>query len=180
MKGFTVVDAPTIISTHLSELIKKHSEDILTRQDIVSMIDALKADFPIVVEEAMKVTSYGILLKVCKDLFHENIPIVDMLTIVEAVADIAEFTKAPDGLLEHVRSKLFRLITQRFKDTDNTLHIVTLKPEIEQSFVSKLQEQHGVTQLMLSIGEINSLVTKTKELLESIEEKGFSKVSLVV
>ena len=180
MKGFTVVDAPTIISTHLSELIKKHSEDILTRQDIVSMIDALKADFPIVVEEAMKVTSYGILLKVCKDLLHENIPIVDMLTIVEAVADIAEFTKAPDVLLEHVRSKLFRLITQRFKDTDNTLHIVTLKPEIEQSFVSKLQEQHGVTQLMLSIGEINSLVTKTKELLDSIEEKGFSKVSLVV
>ncbi|NQY21365.1 MAG: flagellar biosynthesis protein FlhA [Campylobacteraceae bacterium] len=180
MKGFTVVDAPTIISTHLSELIKKHAEDILTRQDIVSMIDALKADFPIVVEEAMKVTSYGILLKVCKDLLHENIPIVDMLTIVEAIADIAEFTKAPDVLLEHVRSKLFRLITQRFKDTDNTLHIVTLKPEIEQSFVSKLQEQHGVTQLMLSIGEINSLVTKTKELLESIEEKGFSKVSLVV
>ncbi len=180
MKGFTVVDAPTIISTHLSELIKQHAEDILTRQDIVDMVNALKADFPIVVEEAMKVTSYGILLKVCKDLLHENIPIIDMLTIVEAIADIAEFTKAPDVLLEHVRAKLFRLITLRFKDNDGILHIVTLKPEIEQSFVSKLQEQHGVTQLMLSIGEINSLVTKTKELIEGLEQKGFSKVSLVV
>ncbi|WP_321470190.1 flagellar biosynthesis protein FlhA [Halarcobacter sp.] len=180
MKGFTVVDAPTIISTHLSELIKKHSEDIITRQDIVDIVEGLKKDFPIVVEEAMKVTSYGSLLKVCKDLLHEKIPIVDMLTIVEAIADIAEFTKAPDILLEHVRSKLYRLITERFKDNDGTLHIITIKPDIEQQFIGKLQEQHGVSQLMLSIAEINNLVTKTKELMEEIESKGFSKVAMVV
>jgi len=180
MKGFTVVDAPTIISTHISEIIKKHSEDIITRQDIVDIVEGLKKDFPIVVEEAMKVTSYGSLLKVCRDLLHEKIPIVDMLTIVEAIADIAEFTKAPDVLLEHVRSKLYRLITDRFKDTDNTLHIITIKPEIEQQFIGKLQEQHGVSQLMLSIAEINNLVTKTKEMLEQVEAKGFSKVAMVV
>ena len=180
MKGFTVVDAPTIISTHISEVIKKHAEDIITRQDIVNIVDGLKKDFPIVVDEAMKVTSYGALLKVCKDLLHEKIPIVDMLTIVEAIADIAEFTKAPDILLEHVRSKLFRLITDRFKDSDNTLLIITIKPEIEQQFIGKLQEQHGVSQLMLSIAEINNLVTKTKELLELVEAKGFSKVAMVV
>ncbi|QDF29838.1 flagellar biosynthesis protein FlhA [Halarcobacter anaerophilus] len=180
MKGFTVVDAPTIISTHLSELIKKHAEDIITRQDIVDIIEGLKKDFPIVVEEAMKVTSYGSLLKVCKDLLHEKIPIIDMLTIVEAIADIAEFTKAPDVLLEHVRSKLYRLITERFKDNDNILHIITIKPDIEQQFIGKLQEQHGVSQLMLSIAEINNLVTKTRELLEQIEAKGFTKVAMVV
>ncbi|NVJ52315.1 MAG: flagellar biosynthesis protein FlhA [Campylobacteraceae bacterium] len=180
MNGFTVVDAPTIISTHISELIKKHAEDIITRQDIVDIVERLKKDFPIVIEEAMKVTSYGSLLKVCKDLLHEKIPIVDMLTIIEAVADIAEFTKAPDVLLEHVRSKLYRLITNRFKDVDDTLHIITIKPEIEQQFIGKLQEQHGVSQLMLSIAEINNLVTKTKELLEEIETKGFGKVAMVV
>lgn len=180
MKGFTVVDAPTIISTHLSETIRKHSEDIITRQDIVDIIDGLKVDFPIVIEEAMKVTSYGALLKVCRDLLHEKIPIVDMLTIIEAVSDIAEFTKIPDVLLEHVRSKLFRLITERFKDTDNVLHLVTIKPELEQQFMGKLQEQHGVSQLMLSIGEINNLVTKTKVLIDQIEVKGFSKTAMVV
>ncbi|RXJ87938.1 flagellar biosynthesis protein FlhA [Arcobacter sp. CECT 8985] len=180
MKGYTVVDAPTIISTHISEVIKKHAEDIITRQDIVDIIDGLKKDFPIVVEEAMKVTSYGSLLKVCRDLLHEKIPIVDMLTIVESIADIAEFTKAPDVLLEHVRSKLYRLITQRFKDNDGVLHIVTIKPEIEQQFIGKLQEQHGVSQLMLSISEINNLVTKTKELLDQVEAKGFGKVAMVV
>ena len=180
MKGFTVVDAPTIISTHLSETIKKHAEDIITRQDIVDIVERLKKDFPIVIEEAMKITSYGTLLKVCRDLLHEKIPIVDMLTIIEAIADIAEFTKAPDILLEHVRSKLYRLITQRFKGADNILHIITIKPDLEQQFIGKLQEQHGVSQLMLSIGEINSLVTKTKELIEKIDAKGIPKMCMVV
>jgi len=180
MKGFTVVDAPTIISTHISELIKKHAEDIITRQDIVDIVEGLKKDFPIVVEEAMKVTSYGTLLKVSKDLLHEKIPIVDMLTIIEAIADIAEYTKAPDVLLEHVRSKLYRLITNRFTGNDGTLHIITIKPEIEQDFIGKLQEQHGVSQLMLSIAEINALVTKTKELITQVEAKGFNNVAMVV
>ena len=173
-------DAPTIISTHISEIIKKHAEDIITRQDIVDIIDRLKKDFPIVIEEAMKVTSYGSLLKVCRDLLHEKIPIIDMLTIIEAVADIAEFTKAPEVLLEHVRAKLYRLITQKFKDTDGVLHIITIKPELEQQFIGKIQEHHGVSQLMLSIAEINNLVTKTKKLLDSIEVKGFSKITMVV
>ena len=180
MKGFTVVDVPSIISTHISEIIRRHAEDIITRQDIVDIVDRLKKDFPIVVEEAMKVTSYGSLLKVCKDLLHEKIPIVDMLTIIEAIADIAEFTKAPEILLEHVRSKLYRLITQKFKDIDGVLRILTIKPELEQQFISKLQEHHGVSQLMLSISEINNLVTKTKQLLDEVEKKGFSKVSMVV
>lgn len=180
MQGFTVVDAATIISTHISEIIKKHSEDILTRQDIVNIVDGLKKNFPIVIDEAMKITSYGTILKVCKDLLHEKIPIVDMLTIIEAIADIAEFTKSPDILLEHVRSKLYRLITQRFKSDDNSLHIITFKPELEQRFIGKLQEQHGMSNLMLSIGEINDLVTKTKELMNQLEAKGLGKYVMVV
>lgn len=180
MKGYTVVDAPTIISTHISEIIRKHAEDIITRQDVVDIIEGLKKDFPIVIEEAMKVTSYGALLKVCKDLLHERIPIVDMLTIIESVADIAEFTKAPEVLLEHVRSKLYRLITEKFKGDDGILHLITIKPELEQQFIGKLQEQHGISQLNLSIGELNDLVTKTKELIDQIELKGVSKYAMVV
>ncbi len=179
-KGFTVVDAPTIISTHLSELIKKHAEDIITRQDLVNIIDRLKENYPIIVEEAMKVTTYGSLLKVCKDLLHENIPLIDMLTILEAVSDIAELTKSPDIMLEHVRSKLFRLITNKFTGPDGALHIVTIKSELEQDFISKLQEQHGVSHLMLSIGEINNLVTKTRELVAKIDARGVPVVSMIV
>ena len=180
MKGYTVVDAPTIISTHISEIIRKHAEDIITRQDVVDIIEGIKKDFPIVIEEAMKVASYGMLLKVCKDLLHERIPIVDMLTIIESVADIAEFTKAPEVVLEHVRSKLYRMITDKFKGDDGVLHLITIKPELEQQFISKLTEQHGVSQLNLSIGELNDLVTKTKELIEQVELNGVSKYAMVV
>ena len=179
-KGFTVVDAPTIISTHISELIKKHAEDILTRQDIVNIIDRLKESFPVVVDEAMKITTYGTILRVSKELLHEKIPVVDMLTILESLADIGEVTKSPEILLEHVRSKLFRLITNQFKAQDGMLHLITLKPELEQSYTSKLQEQHGVSHLMLSINEINHLVTKTKELIGDLEVKGVNEVVLVV
>jgi len=179
-RGFTVVDAPTIISTHLSELIKRHSEDIITRQDLVDIIDRLKEDFPIIVEEAMKVTTYGSLLKVCKDLLHEGIPLVDMITILEAVSDIAELTKSPDILLEHVRSKLFRLITNKYTAADGAIHIITIKSDIEQDFIGKLQEQHGVSQLMLNIGEINNLVTKTRDLMNTIESKGIAPIAMIV
>ncbi len=179
-RGFTVVDAPTIISTHLSELIKKHAEDIITRQDLVDIIDRLKEDFPIIIEEAMKVTTYGSLLKVCKDLLHEGIPLVDMITILESVSDIAELTKSPDILLEHVRSKLFRLITNKYTAADGAIHIITIRSDLEQDFIGKLQEQHGVSQLMLSIGEINNLVTKTRELLNQIEAKGIAPVAMIV
>jgi len=179
-RGFTVVDAPTIISTHLSELIKKHAEDIITRQDLVDIIERLKADYPIIVDEAMKVTTYGSLLKVCKDLLHENIPLVDMITILESVSDIAELTKSPDILLEHVRSKLFRLITNKYTAADGAMHIVTIKSDLEQEFIGKLQEQHGVSQLLLNISEINNLVTKTRELVGKIEEKGIAPISMVV
>lgn len=179
-KGYTVVDAPTIISTHLSELIKKHAEDIITRQDLVDLVERVKDTHPIIVEEAMKVTSYGTLLKVCKDLLHENIPLIDMITILESMSDIAELTKSPDIILEHVRSKLFRLITNKFTAADGTLHIFTIKSELEQDFISKLQEQHGVSHLMLSIGEINNLVTKTRELIQQADDKGVTVVSMIV
>ena len=179
-KGFTVVDAPTIISTHISEIIKKHAEDIITRQDIVDIIERLKKDFPVLIEEVMKTISYGTLLKVCKDLLHENIPIIDMITIVEALADITEVTKSPEIVLEHVRSKLFRLITDKFKANDGVLHIITIKGELEQNFISKLQEQHGVSHLMLSISEINNLVSKTREMIEQLAQKNINNVSMIV
>jgi len=179
-RGFTVVDAPTIISTHLSELIKKHAEDILTRQDIVDIIDRLKEDFPIIIEEAMKVTTYGTILKVCKDLLHEGVPLVDMITVLESVSDIAELTKSPEILLEHVRSKLYRLITNKYTAADGAIHIITIKSELEQDFISKLQEQHGVSQLLLSIGEINKLVTSTRELVTTIEDKGIAPIAMIV
>jgi flagellar biosynthesis protein FlhA len=103
-----------------------------------------------------------------------------MITIIEALADITEVTKSPEIVLEHVRSKLFRLITDKFKANDGVLHIITIKGELEQNFIGKLQEQHGVSHLMLSISEINNLVSKTREMIEQLAQKNINNVSMIV
>jgi flagellar biosynthesis protein FlhA len=180
MKGFTVVDPATIISTHISELIKKSVEDIITRQDIVDMVEKLKIDFPAVIDDLLKNTSYGVILAVCKSLLHEKIPIIDMLTIIETIADLSEYTRNIEILTEHVRSKLYRLITQRFINEDGILKVITLKPETEQKFISKIKEENGVNQILLTIGEINQFVEETNSLKATLVTKGIENIVLIV
>ncbi|MDD3466453.1 MAG: flagellar biosynthesis protein FlhA, partial [Campylobacterales bacterium] len=100
MKGYTVVDPSTVIATHMSELVKKHAEELLTKQDVVQLIDKLKKDYPAVVEDCLKVVTIGAFQKVLKQLLHEKIPIRDMLTIMEGVSDTAEYTKSIDVIVE--------------------------------------------------------------------------------
>jgi len=180
INGCTVVDAPTIISTHISETIKKYAEDIITRQDILIMVEQLKTDFPMVVDEVMKVTSYGVILKICKSLLHEKIPLTDMLTILESIADIAEFTKNHELIVEHVRARLYRMITQKFLGSDKILHVITLKTETEQYLLSKLQEQNSITQLILSIQDINRLIEQSSALVNQIKSKNIDSVVMIV
>jgi flagellar biosynthesis protein FlhA len=180
MKGFTVVDPASIISTHLSELIKQTIEELITRQDIVNIIEKLKDDFPTVVEDVLKVTSYGVILGVCRSLLHEKIPIIDMLTIIETIADLAEYTKNIEIITEHVRSKLYRLLTQIHKNSDGTLKVITLKPATEQDFLSKLKEENGVTHILLTIEQINQFVEKSNKLKADVLQQGSEHVVLIV
>jgi flagellar biosynthesis protein FlhA len=179
MKGFTVVDAETILSTHISEIIKQYASDILTRQDIVSLIDSLKADYPIVVEEALKVISYGGILKVCKELLKEDIPIVDMLTIIETLADIGDYIKNIDILLEQVRARLYRLITQKYTENDGSVHLITIKSELEQKYLSIVQENPNLETLNLEMNDINSLVTQTRDAIELMSNNGITKYAVI-
>jgi flagellar biosynthesis protein FlhA len=179
MKGFTVVDAETILSTHISEIIKQYASDILTRQDIVSLIDSLKTDYPIVVEEALKVISYGGILKVCKELLKEDIPIVDMLTIVETLADIGDYIKNIDILLEQVRARLYRLITQKYTENDGSVHLITIKSELEQKYLSIVQENPNLETLNLEMNDINSLVTQTRDAIELMSNNGITKYAVI-
>lgn len=180
MQGFTVVDPATIISTHINELIKNSIEEIITRQDIVEIIDKLKEDFPTVVEDLLKNTSYGVILGVSRSLLSEKIPIIDMLTIIETISDISEYTKNIEIITEHVRAKLYRLITQKYKNSDNTLKVVTLKPHTEQEFISKLNEENGVTQILLTIEQINKFVEQTNNIKADLAAKNIEQAILVV
>ena len=179
-KGYTIIDPSTVISTHLSELVKKYSEELLTRQDVQKLIDNVKKDYPVVVEDCLKNATIGLIQKTLKALLHEKIPIKDMLTILETISDVAEVTKNVDILVEHVRSKLSRVITKLYADESGTLKLVTLNTATEQKLLDSLQNRNDKVELLLNIGQINRLVEVMSDEAKKILEVGIAPVILIV
>jgi len=179
-KGYTVVDPSTVISTHLSELIKKYADELLTRQDVQELLDKVKKTYPVVVEDVLKVASIGLIQRVLKELLSEKIPIKDMLTILETISDVAEVTKNVDIITEQVRARLARVITNQYKDETGTLKLVTLAAPTEQKLLDALQERDGLKELMLNIGQINALVQKVSDEAAGILQRGVAPVILIV
>lgn len=180
INGYTVVDPATVISTHMSELIKRNAEDLLTRQEVQALVDKIKADFPVIVDDVLKVASIGLIQRVLKALLHEKIPLKDMLTILETIADIAEFTKNIDVITEQVRAKLSRIITQMYSGDDGVIRLLTFDTNSEQMMLEKSQEQDGTRNLMLNVGEINALIQATSTKAAELLQKGVSPVVIIV
>ncbi|GAB6073506.1 flagellar biosynthesis protein FlhA [Nautilia lithotrophica] len=180
MNGYTVVDASTVIVTHISEIIKKYAEELLTRQDVQAMLDRVKKDFPAIVDDAMKVANVGLVQRVLKALLHEKIPIKDMITILETIADVAEYTKNIDVIVEHVRSSLSRVITKLYESEDGTLKLITFDTQTEQYLMNKLQQQGEQKQFLLTVAEMNKLVEEISNAAAEILNKGIAPVVLIV
>ena len=138
--GYTVVDPPAIMATHLTEVIRDNLADLLTRQDVHSLIENVKETHPVLVDELVpKLMNIGEIQKVLGNLLRESVSIRDLVTILETLADYATTTRDPDMLTEYVRQGLRRSISQRYFDTEiNT--VITLDPELEQMIMSHLQQ----------------------------------------
>ncbi len=180
INGYTVVDPATVISTHMSELIKRNAEELLTRQEVQSLIDKIKDDYPVIIDDVLKVASIGLIQRVLKALLHEKIPLKDMLTILETIADIAEYTKNVDLITEQVRARLSRVITQMYAGDDGVIRLLTFDTQTEQLLLQKSQEQDGVRNLMLNVGEINALIQATSTKAADLLQKGISPVIIIV
>ena len=180
MKGYTVIDPATVISTHMSELIKKYAEELLSRQEVSKLIENVKKDYPIVVEDCLKVANIGLIQKVLKALLHEKIPIKDMITILESISDVAEVTKNVDIIVEQVRAKLSRVITNLYKDEKGVLKLLTLNASTEQKLLDRLSDKNGVRDLLLNIGQINALVDTMSNEAAEVLQKGIAPVILIV
>jgi flagellar biosynthesis protein FlhA len=180
VEGYTVVDPATVISTHMSELVKRNAEDLLTRQEVQSLIDKIKEDFPVIVADVEKVASIGLIQRVLKALLHEKIPLKDMLSILETIADIAEFTKNVDVIVEQVRAKLSRIITQMYAGEDGVIRLLTFDTASEQLMLEKSQEQDGTRTLLLNVSEINALIQATSAKAAELLQKGVSPVVVIV
>ncbi|WP_456380902.1 flagellar biosynthesis protein FlhA [Hydrogenimonas sp.] len=180
IKGYTVIDPATVISTHMSELVKKHAEDLLTRQEVQALLDKVKKDYPVVVEDALKVASLGLIQRVLKQLLHEQVPIKDMVTILETIADVAEYTKNVDLIVEQVRARLARVITSLHKDQEGVIKLLTLNAPTEQRLLDHLQENEAGRQLLLNVGQINKVVETIGEEAQKVLQKGIAPVILIV
>ncbi len=180
INGYTVVDPATVISTHMSELVKKNAEDLLTRQEVQTLVTKIKTDFPVIIDDVQKVASIGLIQRILKALLHEKIPLKDMLTILETIADIAEYTKNVDIITEQVRAKLSRIITQMYSGDDGVIRLLTFDTASEQLMLEKSQERDGTRNLLLSVGEINALIQATSAKAAELLQKGISPVVIIV
>jgi len=133
--GYTVVDAPSIIATHLTEIIKRRASEILGRQETQGILEALRKDYPAVVEDAQKHLGLGEIQKVLQGLLREQVSIRNMVAILEAVADFAGITKDPGFLVEKSRQALGRQICLQYADQDRVLRALTVEPALEQKII---------------------------------------------
>lgn len=160
--GYTVVDPPSIIATHLTEIIRQHIAELLTRQDVQNLTNNLKETNPSIVEELIpKLMGLGEVQKVLQNLLREGISIRDLLTIFETLADYAPTTRDPDILTEYVRQSLKRAICAKFFPANETTSVVTLDPKVEQEIMASVKQTEQGAYLTLD-------PEKTKAIIESV------------
>lgn len=170
MAGYTLIDATSVIVTHLSELIRAHAYELLTRQEVKKMLENLKKTNPTIVEETVpSLISQNELQKVLRNLLRENIPISDMETILETLADYAPTVKDSDILTEYVRQALKRTITHRFSEAGQ-LKVLSLDSDIENKIINSVKKMEGGAYLALDPAIIQKIVASTTKKVEEMRQ----------
>ncbi|HLK16443.1 MAG TPA: flagellar biosynthesis protein FlhA [Fimbriimonadaceae bacterium] len=177
--GYTVIEPSAVISTHLAETVKTYAAELLTRQDVQTLIDNAKAANSAVIEELVpNVLQLGDVQKVLQHLLRERVPIRDMVTILETMADYGSRIKDPDQLGEIVRSAIARTITRQFLDTENKLYCITLEPTLERDLVEQVKPTTVGTTLSIDSGVQRELVAKLQAQMDQAMAKGYQAVLL--
>jgi len=162
--GYTVVDLSTVIATHLTELIRQNSQELLGRQELQGLVDAFKQTAPKVVDDLIpNLLPLGTVLKVCKNLLKEGVSIRDLRTILEALADLAPTQKDPLVLTEHVRAGLARTITKKLVGQDGELQLITLDRQIEETIASGIIQTDQGQQLSVDPEFVRSFIAQLNQ-----------------
>jgi len=177
--GYTVIDPSAVISTHLSEIVKSYSAELLSRQDVQTLIDNAKHVNEAVVNELVPhVLQLGDVQKVLQHLLRERVPIRDMVTILETMADFGTRVKDPDQLGELVRAAIARTITRQFLDHENRLTCITLEPNLERILTDSLSQTAYGAVLAMDPNEQRRLMDDLQRQVESAMAQGYQPVLL--
>lgn len=171
-RGYTVVDVPSVIATHLTHLIKKHSYELLGRQEVQGLLDNVKATNPALIDELVpKLLSLGEIEKVLCNLLREGLSIRDLITILETLADYAAITRDTDVLTEYTRQALSRTISSKYAP-NGKINVITLDPMIEQSISTSInQTEHGAY-LSLEPSLAQKIIKNVHETIKRITLRG--------
>ncbi len=178
LAGYTVVDPISVLATHLTEVVKGHSDELLGRQDVQTLIDSVKQDHPAVVSELVPaMMSIGDIQKVLVCLLRERVPVRDLVTIMETLADSAAFTKDPEVLGEYVRRALSRTISRQYIQ-NNTLTCLTLDPQTENQIVASVQHSDRGSFVSLDPNSMQQFIANLSKELQKLTTAGFHPVLL--
>ena len=177
--GFTVVDRESVIVTHLTESIRQHASDLLTRQETKQLLDQLKEHNAAVVEEVVpEILSLGEIQRVLQSLLEEGVSIRDLGTIVEAIGDKARLTRDPGVLAEYARQALGRTITAPYLDAERKLRALTLDPALEQEVAESITQTSDGEYLVMEPSRAQSLIAALKAHVDSAVAQGVRPVLL--
>ena len=175
--GYTVVDPPSIIATHLTEVIRAHIAELLTRQDVQNLVNNLKESNPVLVDELIpKLLGLGEIQKVLQHLLKEGISIRDLLTIYETLAHHAATTRDTDVLTEYVRQSLKRAISSKYFPANETTSVVTLDPKVEQEIMQSVKQTEQGAYLTLDPEKTKSIMKSLGEEISKLENLGKSAI----
>ena len=178
MKGYTVVDCPSIIATHLTEVIKRHLHELLTRQDVQTLINNVNETHPTLISELTpKLLSIGDIQKVLGNLLQEGISIRDLVTICEILADYATSVRDTDVLTEYVRQGLSRAISKKLF-IQETNQVITLDPSVEQQIMANVQHTEQGAYVALEPKTVQNLMTQLKKEVAKLTSIGLQPIIL--
>ena len=171
--GYTVVDPPSIIATHLTEIIRNHIDELLTRQDVQNLINNLKDNNTTLIDELIpKLLTIGEIQKVLQNLLREGISIRDLLTILETLADHATMTRDTDVLTEYVRQSLKRAISGKYFVPNEITSVVTLDPVIEQDIMGSVKQTEQGSYISLDPDRSQKIIQATEAEAKKLEDMG--------
>ncbi len=171
--GYTVVDPPSIIATHLTEVIRTHIDELLTRQDVQNLVDNLKESNPVLVEELVpKLLGLGEVQKVLQNLLREGISIRDLLSIFETLADHAQTTRDTDVLTEYVRQNLKRAISSKYFVPNEVTSVITLDPKTEQDIMASVKQTEQGAYLTLDPERTRTIISSLENEVAKLENLG--------
>lgn len=178
INGYTVVDATTVMSTHITEIIKQNAAEILTRQTVSEMLEKQKENNAAVVEEVLDRLRLSEIQAVLKNLLREKVSIRNLETILETMGDYADRIKDPEILTEYVRARLGRAICSEFVDDEMNLFCLTLSPELEELIQKAIRNTEGGSYLSLEPNVIENLIQATSKHLENLISAGHHPIIL--